>query len=78
MSKLTQTQRILEDLLKGLHVNMLSDIERYGTSCRSRIAELRASGYPIEDYWEVSPSGARYKVYFLPESYLAEYQRVSA
>jgi len=64
-----QTQRILDDLLQGLHVNMLSDIKRYGTSCRSRISELRAAGYPIEDY---NPIGGNYKAYYLPESFLKE------
>lgn len=66
-SKQTQSERILEDLLLGIHVNMLDNVKRYGTSCRSRISELRANGYPIEDYFVDN-----YKVYFLPESYLNE------
>jgi len=70
---MNQKQRILTDLLKGLHVNMLNDLERYGSSCRSRISELRASGYPIKDYFELSPNGSRYKVYFLDAEYLKEY-----
>ena len=70
---MNQTQRILNDLLKGLHVNMLSDIPRYGTSARSRISELRASGYPIEDYFEKSVGGGRYKIYFLGSKFLNEY-----
>lgn len=61
----TQKERILEDLLLGIHVNMLDNLKRYGTSMRSRIAELRAEGYPIEDYFIES-----YKVYYLPNSYL--------
>jgi len=70
MRKPTQKERILTDLLQGLHVNMLNDLQRYGTSCRSRIAELRADGYPIESF---IPKGERYKIYFLPTSYLKEY-----
>lgn len=57
-----QKQRILEDLVQGVHINMLSNIKRYGTSCRSRIAELRAEGYKIEDY---IPKGESYKIYFM-------------
>ena len=69
--KLTQSQRILQDLLDGIHVNMLNDIQRYGTSCRSRISELRAAGYPIEDY---IPKGESYKIYFLPNSFIEQYK----
>jgi len=68
---MSQKQRILDDLLKGDHVDMLSNLERYGTSLRSRISDLKAEGYPIEDYFDQSAkSGARYKVYYLPASYL--------
>ena len=74
--KKTQRERILADLLQGLHVDMLKDIERYGTSCRSRIAELRADGYPIQDYFNKSNSG-RFKTYYLSKSFLAEYHRES-
>jgi len=70
--KIGQKERILQDLLDGITVDMLSDIQRYGTSCRSRIAELRADGYPIEDEWRESPTGARYKVYFIPRDKLAQ------
>jgi len=75
--KAGQKERILADLLQGLHINMLNDIKRYGTSCRSRIAELRADGFPIDDY---IPTGERYKIYFLPASFLKEYhsEKVSA
>ena len=74
-----QKFRILEDLLKGMEVDMLKDIERYGSSCRSRISELRAMGYPIEDYYNES-NGGRYKTYFLPRRFLEDYhaQRESA
>jgi len=67
-----QRERILEDLLAGITVDMLADLQRYGTSCRSRIAELRAAGYPIEDEWRESPSGSRYKVYFIPQEKLVQ------
>ena len=70
MKKPTQKERILSDLLQGLHVNMLNDIQRYGTSCRSRISDLRAEGYPINDY---TPKGEQYKIYFLPASFLKQY-----
>lgn len=65
--KQNQSERILTDLLQGIHVNMLDNIQRYGTSMRSRISELRELGYPIQDY---TPKGERYKVYYLPEAYL--------
>jgi len=65
MSNTPQTKRILEDLLAGIHVNMLENVQRYGTSCRSRISELRAAGYPIQDKYI-----DKYKVYFLPNTYL--------
>jgi len=68
--KPTQKQRILADLLQGLQVNMLNDLQRYGTSCRSRISELIADGYPIESF---IPKGERYKIYFLPASFLKQY-----
>ena len=72
-----QRERILQGLLSGITVDMLSDIQRYGTSCRSRIADPRAKGYPIEDEWRESPIGARYKVYFIPRDKLATMQGVA-
>lgn len=69
---MTQKERILSDLLDGITVDMLSNIKRYGTSCRSRISELREDGYPIDDEWRESPDGARYKVYFIPQEKLAQ------
>lgn len=75
-----QRGRILEDLLKGLEINWMNNISRYGTSARSRIAELRAIGLPIEDRVEASPYGARYKIYFLQDAFLKQYhsEKVSA
>jgi len=70
-----QKTRILNDLLQGLHIDMLRNVKRYGTSCRSRIAELRADGYPVEDY---VPKGERYKIYFLPSSFLKDYHEKKA
>ena len=66
-----QRERILEDLIDVITVDMLANIPRYGTSCRSSIAELRAEGYPIDDEWRESADGARYKVYFIPQEKLA-------
>lgn len=65
-----QRERILEDLLQGKEINMLDDLQRYGTSCRSRISEIRADGYPVEDY---VPKGERYKIYYLPTQFLKKY-----
>lgn len=59
---MNQTQRILHDLKLGLRVNMLSNIPRYGTSCRNRISELRLSGVDIQDR-KIHKSGA--KEYFI-------------
>ena len=70
MRKNRQKERILGDLLKGLHIDWFNNIGRYGTSCRSRISELRAEGYPIDDYFETSPNGARYKVYYISQENL--------
>ena len=72
-----QKARILTDLLKGLHANMINDIKRYGTSCRSRISDLRKDGYPVQDY---IPDGEHYKIYYLPSSFLEKYhaEKVSA
>lgn len=44
--------------LKGLKLGL-------GTSLRTRISELRAMGYPIEDEFVTSNSGSRYKEYFI-------------
>lgn len=64
MESLGQKLRILEDLLLGINVDMLSNLMRYGTSCRSRISELRAMGFEIDDF---VPKGERYKIYFIKE-----------
>ena len=44
--------------LKGLKLGL-------GTSLRTRISELRAMGYPIEDEFVTSSTGSRYKEYFI-------------
>ena len=41
---MSKKSNILNDLNEGLVVNMLNNIQRYGTSCRSRIAEFRKDG----------------------------------
>lgn len=45
---MSKKQKILDDLKDGKLVNMFDNLTRYGTSLRSRIAELRAEGYDIE------------------------------
>lgn len=55
---------ILTDLEDGKIVNMLNDLKRYGTSMRSRIAELRKDGYEI-DSKVIDKSGAL--AYYMPE-----------
>ena len=69
-----QKGRILSDLLEGKEINMLENLQRYGTSCRSRIAELRAEGYKIEDY---IPKGQRYKIYYMPKDEIARHKKCS-
>ena len=59
---MTKTEAIKYDLLQGLKINMLKNIKRYGTSCRSRIAEFRAMGMDIEDF---KPDGEQYKIYYM-------------
>lgn len=44
---MSKQQNILNDLQNGIVVNMLKNIPRYGTSCRSRIAEFRKDGMCI-------------------------------
>ena len=44
---MNKTQNILNDLQNGIVVNMLKNIPRYGTSCRSRISEFRKDGVLI-------------------------------
>ena len=45
---MSKKSNILTDLESEKLVNMFDDLKRYGTSMRSRIAELRASGHNIE------------------------------
>lgn len=60
---MNQSERILADLKKGMVISMLDNIQRYGTSMRSRISELREQ-YNIADK-VIDKSGA--KAYFMPE-----------
>jgi len=62
---MSKKQNILEDLQNGLVVNMLFNIPRYGTSCRSRISELIAEGHDIQNRVADKSSGAL--EYFIPE-----------
>ena len=61
----TKKQNILIDLENGILVNWLHDIKRYGSSCRSRIAELRQEGYEIESKIVDDKSGAL--AYYIPQ-----------
>lgn len=61
---MSKKQNILSDLKEGIIVDMFSDLKRYGTSLRSRISELRASGHEI-DSKVIDKSGAL--AYFMPE-----------
>ena len=63
---MSKKQNILTDLQSGKLVNMFDDLKRYGTSMRSRIAELRAEGYDI-DSKVIDKSGAL--AYFMPEHF---------
>ena len=62
---MSKKSNILNDLKNGLVVNMLENIPRYGTSCRSRIAELRQEGCNIESVVVDDKSNAL--AYFIPE-----------
>ena len=61
---MSKKQNILTDLKDGIIVNMFNNLQRYGTSMRSRIAELRKEGYDIESN-VIDKSGAL--AYFMPE-----------
>lgn len=65
--KMSKKENIKADLLAGKLVNMLEDISRYGTSCRSRIAELRKDGLNIQSLVIDNKSGAL--AYYIPEFY---------
>jgi argininosuccinate lyase len=61
---MSKKQNILTDLEDGKIVNMLNDLKRYGTSCRTRISEFRADGHEIESK-VIDKSGAL--AYYMPE-----------
>jgi len=61
---MSKRQNILKDLQNGIVVNVLKNIPRYGTSCRSRISEFRASGMIILSRVVDHSSGAL--EYFIP------------
>ena len=66
MKKLNQKQKILNHFLEGKELSELEAIRLgMGTSMRSRVSDLRAEGYPIEDRYV-----KQYKVYFLNKLYL--------
>lgn len=61
---MSKKSNILTDLESGKLVNMFDDLKRYGSSLRSRISELRASGHNIESK-VIDKSGAL--AYFMRE-----------
>ena len=64
---MSKKQNILNDLRKGIVVDISKDYlnERYGSSCRSRISELRQDGHKIESVVVDKPSGSL--AYYMPE-----------
>lgn len=59
-------QQILKLLLQGERLSELKGLQLgLGTSLRTRISELRKLGYSIKDEFVKSPTGARYKEYFM-------------
>jgi len=61
---MSKQQNILDDLQNGIVVNMIKNIPRYGTSCRSRISEFRKDGMYILSRVADHSSGAL--EYFIP------------
>lgn len=63
---MNMTQKILSLLNEGKHLSELDGLHYgYGTSFRTRISELRKAGHKIKDEFVTSPSGARFKKYYL-------------
>ncbi len=62
---MSKKQNILTDLQNGVLVNWMVNIKRYGSSCRSRIAELRQEGFKIESKIIDEASGAL--AYYIPQ-----------
>ena len=54
---MSKKSNILTDLEAGMTVNMFDNLQRYGSSLRSRVSELRAEGHDIESK-VVDKSGA--------------------
>lgn len=69
-----QKNRVLKTLLEGVHLSELEAIKRgLGTSMRSRISELRAEGYDIDDY---RPTGT-YKASYISPANIKVYKRLA-
>jgi hypothetical protein len=62
---MTQKQQIMKVLKAGVELTSLDGLKLGIVRVTNRVNELRASGVPIRDRWEVSKQNARYKVYFL-------------
>ncbi len=61
---MSKESNILNDLKNGIVVNMIKNIPRYGTSCRSRISEFRKDGMHILSRVADHSSGAL--EYYMP------------
>lgn len=78
MAKLTKKEKILKYLLDGMRLSELKGLSLgLGTSFRSRISELRADGWKIEDEFVESPhSDAKFKEYFFTKEFLENYNQL--
>lgn len=62
----TKQDRLLT-LLKREWVGPLDALERCGIlSLAQRVSNWRREGIVINDRWQTSPTGSRYKEYFIP------------
>ena len=61
---MTQKQKIMSVLKEGVELTSLDGLKLGIIRITNRVNELRASGIPILDRWEVN-NKKRYKVYYL-------------
>jgi len=63
-----QRKTILDHIKeKGSITSLTAVYEHNILDCRKRISELRRAGHNIQDTWEKSISGKRYKRYYLAQ-----------
>ncbi len=62
---MTQQQQIMKVLKAGVELTSLDGLKLGIVRITNRVNELRASGVPILDRWEVSKNKRRFKVYYL-------------